>query len=367
MTTTPAIESIETRLYYVPLPKVMTDARHGVMRDFSLITVRILTKDGMEGLGYTYTVGQSGGTAVLALIRDNLAPMLAGEDARRSEYLWEKMWWHLHYVGRGGIATFAISAVDVALWDLKAKRANEPLWRLLGGYNPRVKLYAGGIDLELPIDQLCEQTRENLRRGFRAIKMKVGHPRLADDVARVAAVRETIGPDIPLMVDANMRWTVAQSIRASHAFAEHDVYWLEEPIIPDDVDGHIRIEKEGPIPVCTGENMHTIYEFQRMIASGGVSFPDADMSNIGGITAWMKVAHLAEASNLPITTHGIHDLHLQTLAAVPNASLLEVHGFGLEPYLKHTLHIEDGFAIAPERPGHGVAFRWDRLAEHEAR
>jgi L-alanine-DL-glutamate epimerase-like enolase superfamily enzyme len=276
------------------------------------------------------------------------------------------MWWRLHYVGRGGIASFAISAVDVALWDLKAKAADEPLWRLLGGHTNRTKVYAGGIDLELPMDQLAQQTERNLKRGFRAIKMKVGRNRLAEDTRRVAEMRKLLGPDIPLMVDANMRWTVEQAIRASRAFAEYGVYWLEEPTIPDDVEGHRRIETEGPLPVATGENLHTIYEFQKMIAAGGVSFPEPDLSNIGGVTGWLKVARLAEVHNLPVTTHGVHDLHVHLLAAVPNASYLEAHGFGLDAYIREPLQIEDGWAVAPERPGHGVEFDWEALKQHRA-
>lgn len=295
-------------------------------------------------------------TAVLALIRDDLVPMLAGCEPRRIEQLWEAMWRRLHYVGRGGIASFAISAVDIALWDLKAKLVNEPLWRFLGGHDDRAQVYAGGIDLDLSLDDLREQTRENLDRGFRAIKMKVGRARLTEDVERVAAMRDLLGSDIPLMVDANMRWSVEQAIRASRAFATYDVYWLEEPTIPDDVGGHRRIATEGPLPVATGENLHTVYEFQKMIAHGGVSFPEPDVSNIGGITAWLKVAQLAAAHNLPVTSHGVHDLHVHLLAAVPNASFLEAHGFGLEAFLRHPLQIKAGYATAPDRPGHGVEF-----------
>ena len=360
------IVSIETNLFYIPLPTVLTDSMHGEMRHFAVVTVGVRTDGGTEGLGYTYTVGKTGGSATLALVRDDLVPILVGADPRRIEQLWEKMWWRLHYVGRGGIASFALSAVDVALWDLKAKAADEPLWRLLGGHTNRVRVYAGGIDLELSLDALRRQTEENLQRGFRAVKMKVGRDRLTEDVQRVAAIRKLLGPDVPLMVDANMRWTVQQAIRASDAFAEHDVFWLEEPTIPDDVDGHRRIEAEGPLPVATGENLHTLYEFQKMIAAGGVSFPQPDVSNIGGITGWLKVAHLAEAHNLPVTTHGVHDLHVHTLAAVPNASYLEAHGFGLERFLREPLMIEDGWAIAPDRPGHGVQFDWEALAAHRA-
>lgn len=360
------IESVETRLYYVPLATEMTDARHGIMRDFAVVTALIRASDGTEGLGYSYTVGQTGGTALLALVRDDLTPLLLGADPRCTEQIWERMWWHLHYTGRGGLASFAISAVDIALWDLKSKRAGEPLWRFLGGHDNRVRVYAGGIDLELPLDRLRAQTEENLSRGFRAIKMKVGRERLREDVERVAAVRDAIGPDIPLMTDANMRWTVSQAIQASRAFADYDVYWLEEPTIPDDAEGHRRIASEGPTPVAAGENLHTLYEFQKLISAGGVAFPEPDMSNIGGVTGWMKVAHLAEANNLPVTSHGIHDLHIHTLAAVPNASLMEIHGFGLEAYLHHPLQIVEGVVIASERPGHGIDFHWDRLAPFRA-
>lgn len=144
------ISSVNARLFYIPLPTVLTDSTHGEMRHFAVATVQITTEDGAEGLGYTYTVGKTGGSATLAMLRDDLVPLLVGEDPRCIKRLWQQMWWRLHYVGRGGVASFAISAVDVALWDLKAKLAGEPLWRLLGGHTNRAKVYAGGIDLELP-------------------------------------------------------------------------------------------------------------------------------------------------------------------------------------------------------------------------
>ena len=359
------IDRIETAHYRIPLPKALRDATHGEIRDFAVIVARIAA-DGLEGVGYTYTVGQTGGAAIHALIESDLKPLLTGRDPRRTEQLWQAMQRATHYVGRGGPASFAISAADVALWDLKAKAAGEPLWRLLGGHDPRVKVYAGGIDLHLPLEELREQTAANLDAGFRAIKMKVGRERLREDVARAAAVREAIGPDVPLMTDANMKWSIDEALRASRALAEYDVYWLEEPTIPDDIAGQARIEREGPLPVAAGENLHTIYEFQKTIAAGAVSFPQPDVSNCGGVTAWMKIAHLAEAHNLPVTTHGVHDLHVSLLAAAPNASYLEVHGFGLERFLADPLPIADGCTQAPERPGHGVRFLWEELAPHRA-
>jgi len=358
------IKSVDCDLFFIPLPEVLTDSTHGEMTHFSLATVRVRDCDGVQGLGYTYTVGKTGGPSVLAMLTHDVEPLLIGEDPRQIEQLSRKMWWALHYVGRGGIASFAISAVDIALWDLKARRANEPLWRLLGGHDNRVRAYAGGIDLQLPLDRLRNQTQVNLERGFRAIKMKVGREHLAEDVERIAAMRQVLGPEIPLMVDANMRWSVEQAIRAAREFAEYDIYWLEEPTIPEDFSGQRRIQIEGGIPVASGENLHTIYEFQQLIAAGGAAFPEPDVSNVGGITTWLKVARLAEAANLPVTSHGVHDLHVHLLAAVPNASFLEAHGFGLEQFLQEPLPIREGYAIAPERPGHGVAFDWEKLSRH---
>jgi L-alanine-DL-glutamate epimerase-like enolase superfamily enzyme len=360
-----SLAALETGHYRIPLPVTLSDSTHGEITHFELLTVRLRESDGAEGVGYTYTVGTGGG-AIRSLVERDLWPILKGEDATSIERLWQRMWWRLHYAGRGGHASFAISAVDIALWDLKARRAGTPLWRLLGGHHPRVKVYAGGIDLNFTPEQLQRQTEENLKRGFRAIKMKVGRPRLSDDVARATAMRETLGPHIPLMVDANMRWTADEAIRASRALAPLDIYWLEEPTIPDDLPGHVRILRDGALPIAAGENLHTLYEFKRLIDAGGVSFPEPDLSNCGGVTVWMKVAHVAEAHNLPVTSHGVHDLHVHLLAAVPNASYLEAHGFGLERFIAHPLAIEEGEAIAPERPGHGVELDWKALEKVKA-
>jgi len=360
-----AIRSVQADHYAIPLPVVLSDSTHGEISHFELVTVRLRAADGAEGLGYTYTVG-AGGSALKAMIERDLAPLLLGEEAERIERLWQRMWWGLHYVGRGGLAALAISAADIALWDLKARRQGSPLWRFLGGHDPAVPAYAGGIDLQFPLDRLLAQTRDNLEAGFRAIKMKVGRPRLAEDLERVRAMREFLGDGFPLMVDANMRWRVDEAIRASRALVEFDLVWLEEPTIPDDVAGHARIAREAPLPIATGENFRTLYQFQQMIGAGGVAFPEPDVANCGGITVWLKVAHLAEAHNLPVTTHGVHDLQVHLLAAVPNPSYLEVHGFGLERFMAAPLEIRDGLARAPERPGHGVELDWPALEAHRA-
>ena len=354
------IARLQSDHYRIALPVTLSDSTHGQMTHFELITARVRDSDGAQGVGYTYTVG-SNGAAIHATIGRDLRACIEGERADLIEALWNKMWWATHYGGRGGSAAMAIAAVDIALWDLKARKLGVPLWTLLGGYDARVPCYAGGIDLDFPLDKLLAQTDENLKKGFRAIKMKVGRAKLSEDVARVKAMREHLGADFPLMVDANMRWTPDEAVRAARALQSLDVYWLEEPTIPDDVQGHARVVREGGLPVATGENLHTLYEFKQMIAAGAVTFPEPDVTVCGGVTGFMKVARLAEAFNLPVTSHGAHDITVHLLAAAPNRSYLEAHGFGLDRYIAQPLVIQDGFAVAPDRSGHGVDFDWAGL------
>jgi L-alanine-DL-glutamate epimerase-like enolase superfamily enzyme len=354
------IAAVTTGHYRIPLEVALSDSTHGVMTSFELLTVRVHDADGQEGVGYTYTTGHNG-RAIHATLAHEIGEIVAGADADRIEFLWNKIWWALHYGGRGGPTVLALSAFDMALWDLKARRARLPLWKLLGGNDPHVPCYAGGIDLDFTIDALLKQTDDNLAKGFRAIKMKVGRERLSEDVARIAAMRKHLGDGFPLMVDANMKWSVDESIKRARAFQPFDLVWLEEPAIPDDVAGHVRIVREGGVPIATGENMRTLWEFKHMIAAGGVTYPEPDATNCGGVTVFMKVAHLAEAFNLPVTSHGAHDVTVHLLAACPNRSYLETHGFGLDRYIAEPMRMEAGCAIAPDRPGHGVEFDWKRL------
>ncbi|WP_414470760.1 mandelate racemase/muconate lactonizing enzyme family protein [Microvirga sp. M2] len=361
----PRMMSIEPGFYRIPLPTVLTDSMHGEMRAFELNTIRIRDADGAEGVGYTFTVGRNG-AAIDAVLTRELPEIMDGEEADEVERLWHKAWWALHYGGRGGPTVLAISAFDMALWDLKARRAGLPLWKALGGYDPKVPCYAGGIDLDLPLDDLLRQTDDNLGKGFRAIKMKVGRANLFEDVERVKAMREHLGEGFPLMADANMKWSIDGAIRAARAFQPFDLTWLEEPTIPDDPAGHARIVREGGLPIAAGENLRSLWEFRLYVAGGGVTYPEPDVTNCGGVTPFMKIAHLAEAFNLPVTSHGAHDVTVHLLAACPNRSYLEAHGFGLERYIAEPLEIRDGNALAPNRPGHGIAFDWRGLERIKA-
>lgn len=354
------IDRVQSDHYFIPLAEVLTDSMHGEMHGFEIITARVTDSDGAEGVGYTFTCGQNGG-AVHDILGREIAALVQGEEASRIEHLWQKIWWAQHYGGRGGALVLAMSAFDIALWDLAAKKAGQPLWRHLGGADPAVKAYAGGIDLMLTADALIAQTERNLAKGFRAIKMKVGRDRLSEDVTKVAAMRDFLGQDFPLMLDANMKYTADQAIRAARAFAPHDPYWLEEPVQPDDIEGNARVLREGGLPVANGENLRTIHDFKNFITAGAVSFVEPDVTNCGGVTNFMKIAKLAEAFGLPVTSHGAHDFTVHLLAAAPNASYLEAHGFGLDAYIEHPMVLNDGIAMAPERPGHGVNFDWKGL------
>ncbi|TVQ33996.1 MAG: mandelate racemase/muconate lactonizing enzyme family protein [Geminicoccaceae bacterium] len=356
------IIAVSPGLYRIPLPTVLSDSTHGEIRAFELVTCRVRDADGAEGVGYTFTVGRNGGAAYATLAQE-FGELAVGHDADRIEWLWQQLWWATHYGGRGGPTVLALSAFDMALWDLKGKRLGQPLWQLLGGHDNKVSCYAGGIDLDLSVDALLAQTAGNLEKGFRAIKMKVGRANLAEDVERVRAMRAFLGDGFPLMADANMKWTQDQAIRAARAFQPYDLTWLEEPIVPDDMAGHARVAREGGVPIAAGENLRTLWDFRHLIASGGASWPEPDVTNCGGITPFMKICHLAEAFNLPVTSHGAHDVTVHLLAACPNGQFLEAHGFGLERYIEEPMRIEAGLAIAPDRPGHGIAFDWAALAK----
>ena len=351
----PIIRSVEILQVDLPPKVVRTDAIQAFVTQETPI-VRLRCDDGSEGTGYTYTIG-TGGSSVVALLRDHLAPRLIGRDADEIEAIWKSLFFHTHATAVGAITSLALAAIDTALWDLRARRLGLPVWKLAGGAQPKVPVYTteGGW-LQLPVETLVQETMAAKAAGFRGAKIKVGRPHVSEDVARLAAVREAVGDGFELMVDANQAFTVSEAIRRARAFERFGLAWLEEPLPAEDLAGHVELAAHTGIPIAVGESLYSAAHFREYLERDACSIVQVDCARIGGVTPWLKVAHLAEAFNVAVCPHFLMELHVSLTAAVPNAAWVEYIP-QLDDLTSSRLAIENGFAIAPMQPGLGIA--WD--------
>ncbi len=357
------IERVEILQVDLPPKVVRTDAIQSFVRQETPI-VRITCADGAQGTGYTYTIG-TGGSSVLALLRDHLAPLLVGEDAAEVERLWKRLFFHTHATAVGAITSLALAAIDTALWDLRCRRAGLPLWQMAGGAQRAVPVYTteGGW-LHHPAQQLVDETVAAKEQGFRGAKLKVGKPAIGEDVRRLDAVRAAVGGDFELMVDANQAWTVPEALRRARAYDALQLAWLEEPLPAEDLGGHVELAARAPMPIAVGESIYHPSHFREYLERGACSIVQVDCARIGGITPWLKVAHLAETFNVPVCPHFLMELHVSLTAAVPNGAWVEYIP-QLDAITTSRLAIAGGHAIPPATPGLGIDWDFaaiDRLA-----
>ncbi len=321
--------------------------------------VRVFCDDGSQGTGYSYTIG-TGGSSVVALIADHLAPRLIGRDADEIELIWKDLFFATHATAVGAITSLALAAIDTALWDARCRRIGLPLWKAAGGAQRRVPVYSteGGW-LHLPIDELVSQSLDAKAAGLRGVKVKVGRAHVSEDVERLSAVREAVGAGFELMVDANQCFDVAEAVRRARHFEALDLAWFEEPLPAEDLGGHVRLAASTSLPIAVGESIYSIQHFREYLQREACSIVQADVARIGGITPWLKVAHLAESFNVRICPHFLMELHVSLTAAVPNAGWVEYIP-QLDPIASSRVVIEDGYAIPPSSPGLGID--WDEDA-----
>jgi L-alanine-DL-glutamate epimerase-like enolase superfamily enzyme len=348
----------EAYLCDIAVEKKRTDAIQAFIKQ-ETIFVEIETDDGLVGTGYSYTIG-TGGRAVLQLLQTDLLGFLIGQDARQVEALWQKLFWATHSTAVGVITNLALAAVDTALWDIRCKAANQPLWLLAGGARPQVPLYdTEGGWLHLSTDELVAGAVQSRAQGWPGVKLKVGKTHLEEDSERLAAVRAAVGPRTHIMVDANQSMTYPQAKRWAHMLEKHDIFWFEEPLPAEDIQGHALLAASTSVPIAVGESLYALSHFREYLVAGAAGIIQVDAARIGGITPWLKTAHLAEAFNIKVAPHFLMELHVSLAAAIPNALYVE-HIPQLRAVTSQEVKIENGFAIAPDAPGIGIA--WDREA-----
>lgn len=349
----------DVRLSHVLLPlstavsdaKVMT-GRQRPMTEVSLLFVELETSEGHQGMGFAYVL-REGGRAQYAHAEE-LAPLILGEDPSDISRIWDKLAWQGASIGRSGLSVQTIAAFDTALWDIKSRRADLPLSKLLGAHRNAVPCYntSGGY-FNTTIEEVIDNAHHSLAQGIRGIKMKVGQPDVRADIERVTALRKGIGDDVPIMIDANQQWDRGTALRFGRAVGDLGLTWIEEPLSAYDFDGHADLRSRLDTPIATGEMLSCVADHERLLTNRSVDIIQPDAPRIGGITPFLTVATLATRSHVKVTPHFVMELHLHLAAACPGETWVE-HFEWLEPLFEERIVIENGCMVVPTRPGLGL-------------
>jgi len=358
MSTVDLIRHVKLSTARLPLAVPISDAkvftgRQKPMTEVVFLFAEITTEQGHTGLGFSYSK-RAGGPAQYAHAKE-VAEGIIGEDPNDIGKLYTKLLWAGASVGRSGVATQALAAIDIALYDLKAKRAGLPLAKLLGSYRDSVQTYntSGGF-LNATLDEVKARATQSIEEGIGGIKIKVGLPDTKQDLRRVAGIREHIGWDVPLMVDANQQWDRATALRMGRQLEEFNLIWIEEPLDAYDFEGHAHLAQVLDTPIATGEMLASVAEHKGLIAAGGCDIIQPDAPRVGGITQFLRLAALADERGLGLAPHFAMEIHLHLAAAYPREPWVE-HFDWLDPLFNERLETKDGRMIVPDRPGLGVS------------
>ena len=358
------ITGIRTMAVDVPLEEPVITAIHDI-GSIGYVLVFVDTDAEVTGEGHLFSL-PARHLAPLEAMTTVLGQSLIGEDAHRVEGLWHKLWTEVNFVGHKGVPLFALSALDMALWDARGKALGQPVHRLLGSCRDAVPAYhSGGLWLSRSRDELVTEAKKFLKQGFRAMKMRLGKPRWQEDVERAEAVRDAIGPDIRLMADANQGLDVRHALRLGRALEPVNLDWFEEPVPAYDVAGHAALAAALDTPIATGETEYTRYGFRPLIEAKAADVLMPDLGRIGGVTEFMRVGHMAQAWDLPVSPHLYSEPSLQLCGALQNCDLLEYMPWSARLF-REKIEFEDGRARIPERPGLGFSLDLDALESFRA-
>jgi L-alanine-DL-glutamate epimerase-like enolase superfamily enzyme len=357
------ITRVQTRPVVVPLAQPIGSAL-GTIHSFGCVLVFVHDDAGGVGENLVFTLNNRR-TQVVRQMIDELADLLVGHDAGHIAGFWSRAWKDINFLGHKGVTVVGLSALDGALWDLLGKTARLPLYRLLGGARDRVPAYhSGGLWLSRSPQELVDEAQAFVASGFKAMKMRLGHADPAVDIARVRAVREAIGPHIKLMADANQGLSESQAIRLGRELEAFDLTWFEEPLPAWDLDGLARVSAALDTPVASGETEYTRYGFRRMLELRSADVLMPDLQRVGGVSEFMRVGHMAQSFDVPVSSHLFPEQSIQLLGALANANYLEFMPWFSELY-NEKLEFDDGDALVPERPGFGFTFNMDTIARLE--